>query len=329
MDNTPLVSIIVPVYNVEKYLPECIESIKNQTYKNIEVFLIDDGSTDSSGTICEKSTQDDKRFKTFHKENGGISDARNYGINKANGSWITFIDSDDYISEEYIEYLLNLVLKNNSKLSVGAHTITFESGKKIYKGFGENSEKSLSQKEALTHILLDDGLDLSSWTKLYSIDLFKEIRFPKGLLFEDTATTYQLFFLCDKIICGGKSIYNYRIRANSITTQGSFPKKVQLIDNTKVMCNDILSKYPDLSEAAERRLIWAYFSTLNQLLKCPDRKSYKKEENEIVSFLKSKRKIIKKGSAYSKRDKLASVALSFGLPFYSFIWQVYSKLAKS
>lgn len=329
MNNTPLISVIVPVYNVENYLPDCITSIKNQTYKNIEVLLIDDGSTDSSGMICEKATQDDKRFKIFHKENGGISDARNYGINKANGSWITFIDSDDYISKDYIEYLLNLVLKNNSKISAAAHTITFESGKKIYKGFGNTSEKNLSQKEALSHILLDDGLDLSSWSKLYSIDLFKEIRFPKGLLFEDTATTYKLLFLCDNIICGGKSIYNYRIRANSITTQGSFPKKVQLINNTKIMCNDILSKYPDLSEAAERRLIWAYFSTLNQLLKCPDRKSYKKEENEIVSFLKSKRKIIKKGSAYSKRDKLASAALSFGLPFYSFIWQVYCKLAKS
>lgn len=329
MDTTPLVSVIVPVYNVEKYLLECIDSIKNQSYKNIEVFLIDDGSTDSSGAICENISKTDTRFKTYHKENGGLSDARNYGIERANGKWLTFIDSDDFIASDYIEYLVNLAIQNNSKIVAGSHTIFYESGKRVYKGFEESSTSSFSQKEAINHILLDDGLDLSAWAKLYSSELFKNIRYPKGLSFEDTATTYKLFFLCDKIISGGESIYNYRIRANSITTQGSFSKKIQLIENTKVMCNDILSKYPDLSEAAERRLIWAYFSTLNQLLKCPDRKNYKKEENEIVSFLKSKRKTIKKGSAYSKRDKLASVALSFGLPFYSFIWQVYSKLAKS
>lgn len=329
MEDMPIVSIIVPVFNVEKYLPQCILSIKNQTYNNIEVFLVDDGSTDASGTICDEASKQEPRFKTFHKPNGGLSDARNYGIERASGKWITFIDSDDYISPEYIEYLLNLALNNQTKIAAGAHTIFYESGKKYYKGFGETSINLFSQKEALQHILLDDGLDLSAWAKLYSADLFKEIRYPKGLSFEDTATTYKLFFQCDQIVCGSKSIYNYRIRSNSITTQANFNKKIQLIENTKVMCNDIISKYPELSDAAERRLIWAYFSTLNQLLKCPDKKSLKAQEKELVSFLKSKRRIIKNGCTYSKRDKLASITLCLGLPFYNFIWNIYSKLCKS
>ncbi len=329
MDNQPLISVIVPVYNVEKYLPQCLDSIKNQTYKNLEIILIDDGSTDSSGILCDEESRNDRRIKVFHKENGGLSDARNYGIDKAKGSWLTFIDSDDYISSNYVEYLFKLSVTHNTKIATGAHTVFYESGKKVYKGFGKDSESVQSEKEALNHILLDDGLDLSAWAKIYSAELFQNIRYPKGFAFEDTATTYKLFFQCDKIVAGGKSIYNYRIRSNSITTAGSFKKKMQLIENTKIMCSDITTKYPDLSQAAERRLVWAYFSTLNQLIKCQDRKNYKKEEKEILYFLKEKHQTIKKGSSYSKRDKLASTALTFGLPFYTFVWKLYSKLQKS
>ncbi|MBQ8680482.1 MAG: glycosyltransferase family 2 protein, partial [Treponema sp.] len=148
MDNQPLISVIVPVYNVEKYLPQCLDSIKNQTYKNLEIILIDDGSTDSSGVICDKVALIDKRIRVFHKENGGLSDARNYGIDKAKGSWLTFIDSDDYISSNYIEYLFKLSVTHNTKIATGAHTVFYESGKKVYKGFGKDSESVQSEKEA-------------------------------------------------------------------------------------------------------------------------------------------------------------------------------------
>ncbi len=329
MENNPLISVIVPVYNVEKYLSKCLDSIINQTYTNLEIILVDDGSTDSSDSICKDFTKKDSRIRLYHKENGGLSDARNYGIDRASGDYFTFIDSDDYITNDYIDYLLELTKKNSAQIAIGSHTICYESGKNFYKGLGQESQITITPKEALEHILLDDGIDLSAWAKLYSAELFKEIRYPKGLAFEDTATTYKLILLSNKVAYGGKSIYNYRIRSNSITTSGSFKKKIQLISNTQKMCNEITSKYPDLQKAAERRLVWAYFSTLNQLLKCPDRKNYKKEEKEILIFLKSKRKIIKKGSPYSKRDKLASAALSFGLPFYSFIWNLYAKLAKN
>ena len=329
MDTQPLISVIVPVYNVEKYLSKCLESIKNQTYTNLEIILVNDGSTDSSGKICEDFANNDSRIKLYHKENGGLSDARNFGIERASGTYFTFIDSDDYITQDYVDYLLKLVENSDAQIAIGSHTICYESEKKTYKGLGQESQITITPKEALEHILLDDGIDLSAWAKLYSSKLFKEIRYPKGLAFEDTATTYKLLLLCEKISYGGKSIYNYRIRSNSITTSGSFKKKIQLISNTQEMCDDITEKYPDLQTAADRRLVWAYFSTLNQLLKCPDRKEYKKEEQEILSFLKSKRKIIKKGSSYSKRDKIASAALALGLPFYSFIWNLYTKLAKS
>ena len=326
--NEPFISVIVPVYNVEKYLPQCLDSIINQTYTNLEIILVDDGSTDSSGVICEDYAKSDSRIKLYHKENGGLSDARNYGIERASGQYFTFIDSDDYITKDYVFYLLGLIQKNEAQIAIGSHTVCYESRKNSYKGLGEEKQITISPKETLEHILLDDGIDLSAWAKLYSAELFKEIRYPKGLAFEDTATTYKLIFLSNKIAYGGKSIYNYRIRSNSITTSGSFKKKMQLISNTQKMCNDITSKYPELQTAAERRLVWAYFSTLNQLLKCPDRKEYKKEENEIVHFLKSRSKQIKSSAVYSKRDKLASFTLKFGISFYKFAWDLYSKVNK-
>ena len=199
MEKQPLISVIVPVYNVEKYLPACIESINAQTYKNIEVLLIDDGSTDSSGQICDKVAKGNTCFKVFHKQNGGLSDARNFGIEKASGKWLTFVDSDDYISKDCIEYLLNLAITTDSKIAAGAHTTFYESGNRFYKGFEENSVKVLSEKEALNHILLDDYLDLSAWAKLYAVELFEDIRFPKTVSFEDTATTTNCFFYVTKL----------------------------------------------------------------------------------------------------------------------------------
>ena len=326
--NVDLISVIVPVYNVEEYLGQCIESIKNQTYQNLEIILIDDGSTDSSGRLCDNAAETDPRIKVIHKQNGGLSDARNCGIDSAHGKYIFFIDSDDYIAENCVEYLHGLAVRHDVPLSSAAHTVFYESGKSYRKRFADGAEKVLTQKDALLHILLDDGLDLCAWNKLYSAELFKEIRYPVPLAFEDTATTYRLLFLCDAIAWGCEPTYNYRIRGNSITTSGNFGKKMQLIHNTKKMCDDITEKYPELAEAAERRLVWAYFSTLNQLLKSTERESFRNEEKEILGFLKSHRRTIKKGRLYSRRDKLASAALGIGLPFYAAVWGLYARLAK-
>lgn len=325
--NFPLISIVVPVYNVEKYLDECVQSILCQTYTALEIILVDDGSTDAGGKICDEYALKDSRIKVIHKTNGGLSDARNAGINIAAGKYITFIDSDDFITPDYVSYLYNLCKEYNTKISVSAHTIYLENGNKIYKGL--YSTKKLSAKEALTSILLDNGVDLSAWAKLYEKNLFTDINFPVGKNFEDTATTYKLFDKCDNIACGKEANYFYRIRKNSITTSISsdnFYKKLQLITNTEEMCNYIENKYPELHNACERRKIWAYFSTLNQLNKITNKKSLESEENKIVQYLKERRKIILTGKEYSRRDKLAIQCLSFGNKFYSFAWKFYEKI---
>lgn len=324
MDKQPLISIIVPFYNVEQYLEPCLESIKKQTYKNIEVVLVNDGSVDKSTDICEKFTSVDSRFKLFNKPNGGISDARNFGISKTTGEYISFIDSDDAVTEDYIEYLYNLIVKYNTKLSVTAHTINNNDSKFIFHGF--DSERKITQKEALESILLDNGVDLSPWGKIYAKELFEGIEYPTGFIFEDTATTYKLIYKCDYVACGNESKYFYQIRSKSITTCINFLQKMDLIKNTDIMCDSIVSKYPDLAAAADRRRVWAYFSTLNQLIKAENPGQYKNEYKQLKDYLLSKRKVILSGKEYSKRDKLAIISFSLGFKFYKFSWGLYQKM---
>ncbi len=318
MNSKPLISIIIPMYNVQDYIEKCLKSVIEQTYTNIEVLIIDDGSKDNSYNLAKQFLQNDNRIKIIQQENGGLSDARNTGIIKAKGDYLFFLDSDDYIPPYCIEYLYDLISSNKTKISIGAHTI-LKNKKSIYKGIGKNQIKVYSQKEILKEILYDVNVDLSAWAKLYKKELFKNIKYPKGLCFEDTATTYKLLYLCDKVSVGGNSVYFYNIRQNSITTKSDFSKKIQLIENTKEMCSSILEKYPDLEDYTNKRIVWSYFSTLNQYLKSNNKKQFKTDKNEIVKYLKSKKNEILKKEIYGKKEKFGIILLSLGLPIYNIV----------
>ena len=179
------ISIIVPVYNVEKYLKKCIDSIINQTYKNIEIILVDDGSKDSSGRICDEYIEKDKRIVTIHKKNGGLSDARNEGIKKATGKYLSFIDSDDYIEENMIGNLYKSIIENDSDISTCAKIIEY-SNKKIIKN--NKSNFCINNNEAMKRMLTFDEIDTSACDKLFKKDLFLNIKFPVGRYYEDIIT---------------------------------------------------------------------------------------------------------------------------------------------
>ncbi len=219
-----LISIVVPVYNVEKYLNKCIESIINQSYSNLEIILVDDGSKDSSGIMCDSYILKDKRIKVIHKENGGLSDARNVGIDKAKGEYIVFIDSDDWIDEKMIEILYNIIKKNNSDISICDYFLAYNEEIQTQK---EDIEIiNLSNIEALKKIYDKDlGVCMIvAWNKLYKRNLFKDdIRYPYGKIHEDEFTTYKLLYKAEKISYTKQKMYYYRQRENSITS--SFNKK--------------------------------------------------------------------------------------------------------
>ena len=218
------VSIIVPIYNVEKYLKRAVDSIIAQTHKNIEILLVDDGSPDSCGDICDEYALNDNRIIVIHKKNGGLSSARNAGIEKATGKYILFVDSDDYILPNMVERLLN-VAYNNCDI-VQCDFFRFED--KIPESPLKKDFEVITSKSALNRI--DSAEYMAAWNKLYIAELFDDIRFPDGKIHEDVGCTYKLFYKAQKIAIIKDKLYGYFTNPCSITTSKIKSNKLDLID---------------------------------------------------------------------------------------------------
>ncbi len=321
--NSSLISIVIPVYNVEKYLKRCIDSVIKQTYNNIEIILVDDGSTDSSGIICDNLKNKDTRIKVIHKKNGGLSDARNVGIDNSNGEYLSFIDSDDYVEENYISLLYNTLKMYKADMSIASHKVIYEKNcidKSTGLKFEANAETILEK------MLYDDGIDLSAWGKLYNKKLFLDIRFPKGRLFEDSATTFKLIDKSVKVAVNSKPVYNYVIRKNSISNEKFSERKLDLIISTQEMTDYIKDKYPNLKKACDRRLMYAYLSTLTQLSKVSIRN--KKIEHELMNYIKTHRKSILLDPKVPKRDKIGIISTMGGFNCFKYVWKIYSIITR-
>ena len=259
-----LVTVVVPVYNVEKYLKRCVDSLINQTYKNLEIILVDDGSTDNSGKLCNDYAKDDSRIKVVHKKNGGLSDARNAGIDIASGKYVSFVDSDDYVNNDFIKILFQGLVKYNTKISISDICIMYDTGEMIDES--NSTIYTTSEKELLRLMLIGKrDIENSACNKLYAIELFDDIRYPVGRLYEDTATTYKLLAKCDNIVVNSYPLYYYMKRRDSITQCKFNRKKLQLIDSVEEMTTYVKNKYPDLRLECDRKMMWAYLSSLSQL----------------------------------------------------------------
>lgn len=317
-----LISIIVPVYNVEKYLKRCIDSCINQTYKNIEIILVDDGSLDECPRICDEYKEKDCRIKVIHKKNGGLSDARNVGIKESKGKYITFVDSDDYIDSDYIEYLYMLLKKYNTNLSICSYSAIYDNGRIITQA--NDKEYVISSHDALEKILYHEEFNVASVAKLYDKKLFKNVGFPVGKIHEDTYTTYKLIDQCDNISVGLKSKYNYMIRRGSILTSKFNINKLLLIDAYQEMGNYVLKKYPDLHDAVIRSIVYANISTLRQMINCKPR--LKTKEKEIRNCIIKNKKVVLKNKRVSKRDKVAIILITISPSLFKISWNLYCKL---
>jgi glycosyltransferase involved in cell wall biosynthesis len=209
----PLVSIVIPIYNVEKYLEECLNSVINQTYKSIEVILVDDGSTDRSGVIADRLARDDARLTVIHKSNGGLSDARNVGMRLAKGKYITFVDSDDYVDERFIEKILTMAERSSADI---VQCNNSRSSDQL--GKGSNKFVAMSGRDAFVKLMKFRIVSPTAWGKLYRLSLFRDnnLEFPVGRLHEDTAILYKLVYFASSIICLDMVLYYYRINSNSI-----------------------------------------------------------------------------------------------------------------
>ena len=229
------VSVIIPVYNVSEYLDECVESVVNQDYENLEIILVDDGSKDNSGDMCEEWKKKDDRIVVFHKENGGLSSARNYGMDRCNGKYIMFLDSDDFVEHNIVSVLYNLI-KENDVLMSGCSMKKIIDGKKEIQSVEMESgkynfEEYLEQmyKPGTTH-MGPFGVLVTAWAKMYDRKLFDDIRYPEGKINEDNFIIHKLVYKAKTVAWVNEELYLYRIREGSIT-HGKKKKTIKELDN--------------------------------------------------------------------------------------------------
>ena len=276
-----LLSIVVPVYNVSKYLKECLDSISNQSFKYFEVILVNDGSTDNSLDILNEYANKDDRFKVYTKTNGGLSSARNYGIQYVNGDYLTFLDSDDYIElNTYQEMMDNLIINNND-LVVANIRYFFEDDKQGYTLKGLNEEiKEITSKKALLSPMF-------AWNKIYKTSYFKQInqKYPEGLWYEDIPVTTLLFTHTERIGFVDKDLYHYRQRSTSIMGTKS-SRNNEIFKILEIVLNNfkernIYSKYKDELEylCLEHTKVYGQYRFLVQ-------DNYKELYNESEYFMK-------------------------------------------
>jgi len=313
------ISVIVPVFNVENYLEQCINSIINQTYKNIEVILVNDGSNDRSGSICDKYATKDTRIKVIHQVNAGLSNARNVGLDLAKGDFIGFVDSDDYIEEDMFEFLLKLALDNNADIAVcGTY-----SKNKINKTDNEKRNYVYLSEEAIKVMLTETKFNTSAWDKLYKKELFINIKYPKGKIYEDLDTTYKLIHKANKIVYNSTPKYYYRVNPKSITNRSFSNKNLDFLEISFDMINFLKKEYPSVTNVAYNRLVRYSIS----FLKTISDENFKDIDtiNLLISIV---RKNIFKYifSNYKTSSKLYGLLLSINYNFASLVNKVYDKL---
>lgn len=219
MKSMPLISVIIPIYKVEKYLDRCIQSVIGQTYSNLEIILVDDGSPDRCPKMCDEWAQKDSRICAFHKPNGGLSDARNFGAVRSKGEYITFIDSDDYVAQNYVEYLYNLLIQAGADISCCNLRYVYNSNID-FDDQPEEQVEVISGRDAC-YKMYDKLQLIVAVVKLYKRKLILETLFPVGRLHEDEAVNYKLLYACSKVAIGNQAFYAYYQHTGSITHRGS------------------------------------------------------------------------------------------------------------
>ena len=282
-----LISIIIPVYKVEKYLEKGIQSVINQTYENLQIILVDDGSPDNCGKICDEYAKKDHRIEVIHKSNGGLSDARNKGLEIAKGEYIGFVDSDDYIEADMYEVLYNLLKQYNADVSI-CNFYTVSQGKISIKN-ADNGINEYNRIEILKEILLDKNIQSYAWNKLYKKELFDEIKYPIGKKYEDIGTTFYLLEKCNKVVVTGKSEYYYINRQDSIVnnvTESTITDYIELIMQRYDYIEENIKELSSYNKDYLKRILKTAEKDIKSLNEVGDytKKKYEELYNKVQKF---------------------------------------------
>lgn len=244
-----LVSIIIPVFNTAQFLNKCLNSVTNQSYRNLEIIVVNDGSFDTSEIVCKEFESKDSRITYIYKENGGLSSARNVGLELANGEYISFIDSDDFIDKDFIKILLAASLKHKSSIAVCGRKIVSERSEKEM--FVFNRQKMWSSQEAVERMLTWNGIDGSVCDKLFHKSHFLTTRFSEGRISEDLPIVANALIDAKNIVHVGSALYNYLQRSGSITSSSFSKNKMSILISSSEVRSNVLVKYPNLNKEAD------------------------------------------------------------------------------
>ena len=298
-NNNGLVSIIVPVYNVEKYVERCIKSVIMQSYKNIEIILVNDGSTDGSGAICDLYKEKDNRIKVIHKENGGLSDARNCGIRNSEGKYLAFIDSDDYIHSDYIKRMMEEAVEGGSDIVLCSYRKVYLDGSYADCGAFSLSTDGKDVQNYLYNEKYNPEIFDVAWNKLYKKELFSEIWYPVGRIHEDCGTTYRILYRAEKIMVIPDILYYYVIRDGSLKQTLNVKEKMDWCQNEKERL-EFYSKH-GMKYLSERSMKSYYYDNVS-CLRC--RELSREDRRKYIAECKRLIKIIQNNPNYSVKEKL-------------------------
>lgn len=282
----PNLSIIVPIYNVEKYLERCINSILNQTFSDFELILVDDGSPDNCGKICDEYKEKDNRIMVIHKKNGGLSDARNAGLDVAKGKYIGFVDSDDIIHPRMYEALFQCINKSNSDIAQCKFK-KFKSLEELENDLDNYNEtfEEYDNKTAIIDMIDNNKINVNSWNKLYKSELFETLRFPKGKIHEDEFLTYKLLYNSKKIVYVNQELYYYYQNNKGIMNGSSILKRLDRIEALEERSKFFLeNEDKDLYNKSNSALFFA----LNKLYFIFKRNDQLNKDEENIEKLKRK-----------------------------------------
>lgn len=260
MSQEPLISVLVPAYNAEAFLEQCLESIVAQTYRHLEIIVVDDGSTDSSGAISDRWAERDDRIRVIHQPNGGHSAARNTALDAMTGELVMMVDSDDVIHPEFTATLLGLMQEHDADIAVTGYTAFFGSEPDFSRRRGGNP-RLYDQQQAMLAVFYQHGLTHSPWGRLFKATLFDGIRFPLGIIYEDLAIIYPLLRKCHRVVAIDDVLYGYRQHVSNSMRVFS-PKRAAVLEVCENLERQMQREDPQYVEAVRSRLLSAYFNIL-------------------------------------------------------------------
>ena len=318
------ISVIIPVYNTSRFLDRCVKSVIDQTYNNLEIILVDDGSTDDSAQICDEWAKKDERIVVLHKENGGLSDARNHGIEKARGEFLAFVDSDDYIENNMYEEMLRALLKNDCDISCCGRY--YKKGDVITKSRCLEQPRVMTVQEAIHELLINGCVEEAIWDKLYKKELWKDIRFPKNEVNEDLVVLPLVLSKSNRVVHVALPFYYYCYNSMSITKSGYNVRKDVVFKHLNDLDDFIAAKYPHEIHNTDCIKTRYALTTLFAIIQADEENKFKGSYEGYLTILKKAFKRIVFSKNFSSKQKIESFLLITGM--YKPIWKFLNKRKK-